>query len=1202
MDDQPMWDADHVVALTPGFAITIPETANEFAIKGNHLTLVKGNQFDETWDELQTTFISRFFPAALFDQLLGEIRAFSQHENESLTDAWLSMKEMLRNCHGHNLSKGNIIKIFYHDLNEITQEVLNAAACDERIKILHSIKGTPLEEEIFAEFNKFMAMTADENYDSKSDTEEPPFEKTTINTKYKIKTTLEESPTDFKLKPLPDNLEYVFLEEPSFLPVIISSQLSKENKNELISVLKKHKQAFAWKTTDIPEKLTCAPVIVRPNWNLPFELMCDVSDFAVGAVLGQKDGKNFHPIYFASKTLIPAQQKYTITKKELMAIVFAFDRFRSYLILSKTIVYTNHSALRPKTRTILDQCHHGPTGGHYRPNITAKKVLDSGFYWPTIIKEAHTLVRLCEACQIGPKWCLEMTLHAPLKVMALSNVMFDEKRGKIFNSNKDIVIIAPRVRDVYVLDMTSSAQESCFFAKASETGFGIKDLPGKHHRASFKTKQTSSIKKCLHLLHMDLFGPITPRSINHGKYTLVIVDEYSRNSTLVNFCDEKGISQNFSSPYAPEQNVYIHNHKDHLEKFDEKADDGYLLGYLLVSKAFRVFNTRRQQTKETYHITFDEIPEAVKFSKPLVNNINIGMKLEYSSKKARLVVQGYNRQEGIDYDETFAPVARLEAIRIFLAFATYMNFIVYELYRTSSENSNGPPDNLGPDLNGKSVNKTQYKGMKSQLTDYDSIYEKVPIFCDNTSAIAISNNPVLHSRTKHIDLRYHFRDHIFKEDIELHFIPTQYQLADIFTKPPDEPTFKRLIVKIGEVRGDIGITTFRNALGAQYLSLSSMYVPPPSITTVRPWFATIRYNGEIRAKETLKKSYLPPRWRLLMGQIIQCLDKTKSAGDGLKTAHTTSSANEESGADDISRNMKLGDLADILKDTRSAFFTLDSLTDEPIIVSDVSEEEENAKNDKDTKDTSPELSKLLASHDFASCLPTELKELPSKIIGLSRENKELKEHIKDIDVELHGDLKEIPSKLETFTSTISILSSQEQHRLKVTMQSKIHVYESRRTQHDKLILPLSIQPIYCVKISKPKRSASSFFKFVSASFSPSAGEAVALSAEETPVVVASDVFYTRVANLFKKLRCKFPLNVLQFSNLGGENGDSGSEVAKSQIRLRANESRGGCQVGLRAKSHGVLGRVKWYCSGMVRVYGMVCGEDGATWFLDGKRS
>ncbi|GJS57416.1 reverse transcriptase domain-containing protein [Tanacetum coccineum] len=75
------------------------------------------------WDELRTTFISRFFPPALFDLLLGEIQAFSQHENKSLTDAWLRMKEMLRNCHGHNLSKGDIIKIFYHGLNEITQEV-----------------------------------------------------------------------------------------------------------------------------------------------------------------------------------------------------------------------------------------------------------------------------------------------------------------------------------------------------------------------------------------------------------------------------------------------------------------------------------------------------------------------------------------------------------------------------------------------------------------------------------------------------------------------------------------------------------------------------------------------------------------------------------------------------------------------------------------------------------------------------------------------------------------------------------------------------------------------------------------------------------------------------------------------------------------------------------------------------------------------
>nr|GFB94849.1 reverse transcriptase domain-containing protein [Tanacetum cinerariifolium] len=96
----------------------------------------------------------------------------------------------------------------------------------------------------------------------------------------------------------------------------------------------------------LKEKLACSPVIVSPNWNLLFKLICDVSDFAVGSVLGQNDGKNFHQIYFASKTLNPAQQKYIVTEKELIAVVFAFDKFRSYLILSKTIVHTDHSALK----------------------------------------------------------------------------------------------------------------------------------------------------------------------------------------------------------------------------------------------------------------------------------------------------------------------------------------------------------------------------------------------------------------------------------------------------------------------------------------------------------------------------------------------------------------------------------------------------------------------------------------------------------------------------------------------------------------------------------------------------------------------------------------------------------------------------------------------------------------------------------------
>ncbi|GKE51164.1 reverse transcriptase domain-containing protein [Tanacetum coccineum] len=144
---------------------------------------------------------------------------------------------------------------FSIDVIDVIDEILEEdfdALLDEGSKILHSIEGTLLEEEIFLEFNEFIAMPEDENSESESDTEEPPFEKITINTDYKIKTSLEEPPTNLKLKPIPENLEYVFLEEPSFLHVIISSQLSAQKKSKLVSVLKQHKEAFAWKTTDIP--------------------------------------------------------------------------------------------------------------------------------------------------------------------------------------------------------------------------------------------------------------------------------------------------------------------------------------------------------------------------------------------------------------------------------------------------------------------------------------------------------------------------------------------------------------------------------------------------------------------------------------------------------------------------------------------------------------------------------------------------------------------------------------------------------------------------------------------------------------------------------------------------------------------------------------------------------------------------------------
>ncbi|GJU72538.1 reverse transcriptase domain-containing protein [Tanacetum coccineum] len=182
----------------------------------------------------------------------------------------------------------------------------------------------------------FDALLDEENSESESDTKEPPFEKITFNTDYKINTSREEPPTDLELKPLPDNLEYAFLEEPSFLPVIISSQLSEENKNILIE------NDETSDDSDVDD-------------NFPGETLMEIT-----------------------------------TKAEPW-----FADFANYL----TDGMIRRCVSGPETRTILDQCHHGPTGGHYGPNTTAKRVLDSGFYWPTIIKEAHTLVHLCESCQ-----------------------------------------------------------------------------------------------------------------------------------------------------------------------------------------------------------------------------------------------------------------------------------------------------------------------------------------------------------------------------------------------------------------------------------------------------------------------------------------------------------------------------------------------------------------------------------------------------------------------------------------------------------------------------------------------------------------------------------------------------------------------------------------------------------------------------------
>nr|GEZ13839.1 retrovirus-related Pol polyprotein [Tanacetum cinerariifolium] len=141
-----------------------------------------------------------------------------------------------------------------------------------------------------------------------------------------------------------------------------------------------------------------------------------------GAILGQRHEKHFKPIHYASKTMNDAESNYTMTEKEMLAVVYAFEKFRSYLIMNKSIVHTDHSALKylfakndaktlqittrvtslsrcvhgKEALDILVACHNRPTGGHHGANLTAIKIYDSGFFWPTIYKDAHEFVKHCE--------------------------------------------------------------------------------------------------------------------------------------------------------------------------------------------------------------------------------------------------------------------------------------------------------------------------------------------------------------------------------------------------------------------------------------------------------------------------------------------------------------------------------------------------------------------------------------------------------------------------------------------------------------------------------------------------------------------------------------------------------------------------------------------------------------------------------------
>ncbi|GJZ54960.1 retrovirus-related pol polyprotein from transposon TNT 1-94, partial [Tanacetum coccineum] len=388
-----------------------------------------------------------------------------------------------------------------------------------------------------------------------------------------------------------------------------------------------------------------------------------------------------------------------------------------------------------------------------------------------------------------------------------------------------------------------------------------------------------------------------------------------------------------STPQGSSSNVrQLHTPLEHLSRWTKDHPIANLIG-----DPSRSVSTRKQLETDAMWCYFDAFLTSVELKnfKQVKTNESGGV----LKNKARLIAQGFRQEEGIDFEESFAPVARIEAIRIFVANVAHKNMTIYQMdvkmaflngelkedvyvsqpegfvdqdnpsyvyklkkalyslkqaphawydmlssFLISQQFSKGVVDptlftqharndkllisqsprgifinqskyaseiikkyglhftdsvdtpmienkKLDEDLQGKQINTTLYHGMigslmylttsrpdlnhsaeyvalsgccsqilwmRSQLTDYGFQFNKIPLYCDNKSVIALCCNNVQHSRAKNIDIRYHFiKEQVENRIVELYFVRTEYQLADIFTKPFPREIFNFLIDKLG---------------------------------------------------------------------------------------------------------------------------------------------------------------------------------------------------------------------------------------------------------------------------------------------------------------------------------------------------------------------------------------------------------------------
>nr|GEX95671.1 retrovirus-related Pol polyprotein from transposon TNT 1-94 [Tanacetum cinerariifolium] len=486
---------------------------------------------------------------------------------------------------------------------------------------------------------------------------------------------------------------------------------------------------------------------------------------------------------------------------------------------------------------------------------------------------------------------------------------------------------------------------------------------GKSKKHTHKPKAENTNLEVLHTLHMDIYRPMRVQTINGKKYILVIVDNYSSifhqksvlrtpqqndvierwNRTLVEAARTMLIFSKAlmflwaeavaTTSYTKNRSlIHTRYNKTLYELVHAKKPDltffVSLVHFITLPMITRILENYNQQLI----LEFSQSPSSLTLQSlsllqgvaaestimednpfaPVDNDLFVNVfalkphSKASSSGDARLVAKGYRQEEGIDFEESFAPVARIEAIRIFIANAASKNMIIYQMdVKTTFLNGelkkevyvSQPEGFVDPDhtthvyrikkaLYGLTqaprawyetlswiLLKNKFSKGAVDPTDYGFAFNKIPLYCNDRSAIALYCNNVQHSRSKHIDIRHHFiREQVENGVFEFYFVTTDYQLVNIFTKALPREWFEFLLPRLDA-------NLLRDALEITPVDQAHQFVSPSSGDAIMDFVNQLGYTEIIHFVLRMAMNNMYQPWRAILSMINQCLTGKTSGHD-----------------------------------------------------------------------------------------------------------------------------------------------------------------------------------------------------------------------------------------------------------------------------------------------------------------------------------